>query len=204
MKELPTGIQSFEDLRSNNYLYVDKTEDIYRLITSKKIVFLSRPRRFGKSLLVSTMEELFKGNKALFEGLYIYDKWDWTQQYPVIRYNGYTWDGKTPVYNPFSTMTFLSKKKFSGYWYSTGTSAFLVERLKKRNLSNTVLEPVVVGSDTFDSYDPDDLGDIPLLFQTGYLTVKEEKLTNGVPLYTFGVPNFEVKEAFMKHFLTGK
>jgi hypothetical protein len=85
MKNLPIGIQSFEDLRSSNYLYVDKTEDIYRLVTSGKIVFLSRPRRFGKSLLISTLGELYKGSQSLFEGLYIYDKWDWTQQYPVIR-----------------------------------------------------------------------------------------------------------------------
>jgi hypothetical protein len=85
MKALPIGIQSFSDLRSNNYLYVDKTPVIHRITASGKIYFLSRPRRFGKSLLISTMEELFKGNKPLFEGLYIYDKWDWTQQYPVIR-----------------------------------------------------------------------------------------------------------------------
>jgi hypothetical protein len=85
MQKLPIGIQSFIDLRTNDYLYVDKTKDIYRMITSGKPFFLSRPRRFGKSLFVSTLEEVFKGNKALFEGLYIYDQWDWTQQYPVIR-----------------------------------------------------------------------------------------------------------------------
>ena len=84
MKALPVGIQSFEDLRNMGYLYVDKTEDIHRLITSGKIYFLSRPRRFGKSLLVSTLGELFKGEKSLFEGLYICDKYDWTQQYPII------------------------------------------------------------------------------------------------------------------------
>ncbi|MDR2424637.1 MAG: AAA family ATPase, partial [Prevotellaceae bacterium] len=85
MKNLPIGIQSFEDLRSNDYLYVDKTENIYRLITKGKIYFLSRPRRFGKSLLISTLDAIFSGRKDLFEGLWIYDKWDWTQQFPVIR-----------------------------------------------------------------------------------------------------------------------
>jgi hypothetical protein len=85
MKNLPIGIQSFIDLRNKDYLYVDKTEDIYRLIRSGKTFFLSRPRRFGKSLLISTLEEVFKGNKELFEGLYIYDRWDWAQRYPVIR-----------------------------------------------------------------------------------------------------------------------
>ncbi|MDR2130460.1 MAG: AAA family ATPase, partial [Odoribacteraceae bacterium] len=85
MKMLPVGIQSFKDLRENDYLYVDKTADIYRLISSGKPYFLSRPRRFGKSLLVSTLEEVFKGNQGLFEGLYIHDRYDWTRRHPVIR-----------------------------------------------------------------------------------------------------------------------
>ncbi|MDR3251080.1 MAG: AAA family ATPase, partial [Tannerella sp.] len=85
MKNLPIGTQSFSVLRSTDCLYVDKTEHIHRMITSGRIYFLSRPRRFGKSLLVSTLDALFNGRKELFEGLYIYDKWDWTQQYPVIR-----------------------------------------------------------------------------------------------------------------------
>jgi hypothetical protein len=85
MKNLPIGIQSFEDVRKKNYLYVDKTELIHRIITTGKIYFLSRPRRFGKSLLISTMEAIFRGRKELFTGLYIYDNWDWNQQYPVIR-----------------------------------------------------------------------------------------------------------------------
>ncbi|MDR2775153.1 MAG: AAA family ATPase, partial [Tannerella sp.] len=85
MEKLPIGIQSFEKLREGKYLYVDKTKEIYQLITSGNAFFLSRPRRFGKSLLVSTMEAVFRGKKELFEGLYIYDRWDWSQQSPVIR-----------------------------------------------------------------------------------------------------------------------
>jgi hypothetical protein len=64
---------------------VDKTREIFQLITTGSIYFLSRPRRFGKSLLISTMEAVFKGRQYLFEGLYIYDKWDWTKRHPVIR-----------------------------------------------------------------------------------------------------------------------
>ncbi|GHT04321.1 ATPase AAA [Bacteroidia bacterium] len=370
MKKLPIGIQSFEKLRSEGFLYVDKTKEIHQL-TSSNIVFLSRPRRFGKSLLISTLGELYKGNKHLFEGLYIYDKWDWTQQYPVIRidwtsiehgsreemersmstflkrqatlnginlvseyasdcfaelleslhrkkgnkvvvlvdeydkpildaigkteaagiraflqkfyvilkgaddhlkfvlltgvtkvakvsifsvlnspdditmsdkyasicgytqeelerdfseyidntairlemtredllakirkwYDGYTWDGKTSVYNPFSTLPFFSRNEFSNYWFETGTPTFLINRLKKHGLAKTVLEPVIADSSAFDSYDPDALGDIPLLFQTGYLTVKNKKMFDGEPEYTLGVPNLEVRESLMKHLL---
>jgi hypothetical protein len=87
LQNLPVGIQSFEYLRANNFLYVDKTEDIYRMVTTGKPYFLSRPRRFGKSLLVSTLDCLFSAKKNLFEGLYIYDQWDWTRKYPVVRFD---------------------------------------------------------------------------------------------------------------------
>ncbi|MDR3244949.1 MAG: AAA family ATPase, partial [Prevotellaceae bacterium] len=84
MKNLPIGIQSFEDLRENYYLYVDKNQDIHRMSSTGKVYLLSRPRRFGKSLLVSTLEALFQGQNELFEGLYIYDKWNWGEKFPVI------------------------------------------------------------------------------------------------------------------------
>jgi hypothetical protein len=370
MKKLPIGIQSFEKLRSEDFLYVDKTKDIEQL-TRSNIVFLSRPRRFGKSLLVSTLGELYKGNKSLFEGLYIYDKWDWTQQYPVIRidwtrikhqskeemersmlsflkqeanlyqltfiseyaadcfaeliaflhrttgkkvvvlideydspildtvgkeeaggvrdflqefykilkatddhlkfifltgvtkvakvsifsvlnspsditlsdkyasicgytqeelerdfseyitatavrlnmtnerlllyirkwYDGYTWDGKTSVYNPFSTLMFFENQEFSNYWFETGTPTYLINRLKKRSLAKTVLEPIVADSTAFNSYNPDALDDVPLLFQTGYLTVKDKKRIGEDTEYTLEVPNREVRESLMKHLL---
>jgi len=84
MKNLPIGIQTFEKIINDNLLYVDKTEMIYNLITKNSFYFLSRPRRFGKSLLISTLKEIFSGNKELFKDLYIYDKIDWIK-YPVIR-----------------------------------------------------------------------------------------------------------------------
>jgi hypothetical protein len=83
--KLPIGIQTFSKLRKGNYLYVDKTREIHRMISSGDVFFLSRPRRFGKSLLISTLEAIFKGEKALFEGLYIADKVDWNERYPVIK-----------------------------------------------------------------------------------------------------------------------
>jgi hypothetical protein len=351
---------------------VDKTEHIHRMITSGRIYFLSRPRRFGKSLLVSTLDALFKGQKELFEGLYIYDKWDWTQQYPVIRidfgglshrttealtnslsdlmkitasknriapestelpdkfrelieqlhestgqkvailideydkpitdhlsnpevmktnretlhdfyqvlkaadehirfvfltgvskfsgisvfsalnsleditlddqyaaicgytqeelerdfteyiddvatylgrgredllksirrwYNGYSWDGATSVYNPFSTLSFFKKKRFADYWFRTGTPSFLIDLLKQRNQLKPILAPVKAGSGTFDSYDPANIGEISLLFQTGYLTIKSRDLSLERPQYTLEIPDEEVKISFFEHLL---
>ncbi|OQY36071.1 MAG: hypothetical protein B6229_10765 [Spirochaetaceae bacterium 4572_7] len=87
MKKLPTGIQTFSTIREGNYIYIDKTEDIYNLIDRGTYYFLSRPRRFGKSLLIDTISELFKGSKEYFEGLFIYDKWDWKTKYPIIKIN---------------------------------------------------------------------------------------------------------------------
>ena len=338
MKTLPIGIQSFRYLRENGYLYVDKTDIIHRLVAAGKVYFLSRPRRFGKSLLISTLEELFKGNKPLFEGLAIYDKWDWTKTYPVIRidwgeighssaedikknviaalrtialpnqiqfstesapdclrelitqlhektqkqvvvlideydkpildaldnpqtckeitkflnsfygvlkstdghlrfifltgvskfagvsvfsglnnpnditmnseyssicgytqvelennfvehiesvsqkmgvtakellggiqrwYNGYSWDGKITVYNPFSTLMFFGAGEFLNFWFRTGTPTFLIDVLKKSNRIATVLEPICVSSSAFDGFDVEHIGEIPLLFQSG-------------------------------------
>ena len=85
MKKLPIGIQTFSKIRTGNYLYIDKTKIAYDLIENNEYVFLSRPRRFGKSLFVDTLQSLFQGEKELFEGLFVFDKWDWEKKYPVIK-----------------------------------------------------------------------------------------------------------------------
>ncbi len=84
MKNLPIGLQDFKTLREGNYLYVDKTALIHRLIENGKYYFLSRPRRFGKSLLISTLQELFLGNKEVFKDLWIENQWDWAKTFPVV------------------------------------------------------------------------------------------------------------------------
>ncbi len=87
MEKLPIGIQDFGELRRGGYVYVDKTELIHRMVTMGKPYFLSRPRRFGKSLLVSTLKALFEGKRELFEGLWIADRWDWQQTNPVLHFS---------------------------------------------------------------------------------------------------------------------
>jgi Predicted AAA-ATPase/PD-(D/E)XK nuclease superfamily len=81
----PVGIQDFSELRTGGYVYVDKTPFIERLFVHGKTYFLSRPRRFGKSLFVSAIDYLFQGRKELFEGLHIYNRWDWSKTNPVIK-----------------------------------------------------------------------------------------------------------------------
>jgi hypothetical protein len=343
------------------------------MIANGRIYFLSRPRRFGKSLLISTLDALFRGQKELFEGLYIYDKWDWTQQYPVIRldfggrsndtpealksslysfvnemaenysiilkspelsdrfgelikrlhtttgqqvvvlvdeydkpitdhlsnpetidankkilhgfyqvlkavdehirfifltgvskfsgvsvfsalnnlrditlsndyvtlcgytqqelehyfteyiddvalhleksredlldgirirYNGYSWNGQLSVYNPFSTLLFFAEKEFGNYWFKTGTPTFLIDLLKKRNQLEPVLTPIIANESAFDSYNPAGIGEIPLLFQTGYLTIKHRKRIGDEIQYTLEMPNAEVRNAFLNYLLS--
>ena len=87
MKNLPLGISTLSKLLENNCIYVDKTEYAYNLTSQSGAFFLSRPRRFGKSLFVDTLKEIFEGNQKLFEGLYIHDKWDWSKKYPVIKFD---------------------------------------------------------------------------------------------------------------------
>jgi Holliday junction resolvase-like predicted endonuclease len=370
MKILPILRPTFDGLRNNNAIYVDKTDHVFSLTKDGGSYFLSRPRRFGKSLLISTFEELFKGNKKLFEGLYIYDKWDWSKTNPVIHldfteitystsnelkfslnkfveltaeeneveidkelplsmkfaqlieklhekrgeevvilvdeydkplidnlsnkevypqvkralhdfyqvikakvkherfvfltgvsqfsglsifsglnnliditmyakygticgytqeelennfeeyiestaqemripkgellseikywYNGYSWDGKTFVYNPFSTLLFFDNKRFSDYWYGTGTPTFLIEQIKKKNDLESFTQSREVGMGSLKGDGSDKIETTALLFQTGYLTIKKEEIgEDRIPRYRLDLPNIEVKNAFL-------
>ncbi|MEM9884786.1 MAG: AAA family ATPase [Bacteroidota bacterium] len=89
MKYLPIGIQNFKNIVSEDFVYVDKTKQIYELIKMpRSLYFLSRPRRFGKSLLVSTFRSIFLGEKEVFKGLYLYEKTDWNwKSAPILQFN---------------------------------------------------------------------------------------------------------------------
>ena len=84
-KSLPIGIQDFATIRSEDFYYVDKTPLIRRLVEEGRHYFLSRPRRFGKSLLLDTIKALFEGQETLFRGLAIHPHWDWSATHPVVR-----------------------------------------------------------------------------------------------------------------------
>ena len=84
-RKLPIGIQTFRTIREDGCYYVDKTPLMHRLAAEGTHYFLSRPRRFGKSLFLDTLKELFEGNEALFEGLHIHGRWDWSVRHPVVR-----------------------------------------------------------------------------------------------------------------------
>jgi hypothetical protein len=108
-----------------------------------------------------------------------------------IWYNGYSWDGVTKVYNPFGTLNFLDDQTFFNHWFSTGSPRFLVKQMRELTYYN--VEDSVVNNIILDKYDIDNLELIPLLFQTGYLTVKKlDRMTGDMVL---DYPNKEVRES---------
>ena len=112
MLRLPIGIQDFESLRIDGYTYIDKTEYVYRLVNEGRYYFLSRPRRFGKSLLLSTIKALFQGKRDLFKGLAIDQKEDidWAE-YPILHLdlNTEKYDSREKLENKINV--FLSEQE---------------------------------------------------------------------------------------------
>ena len=97
-RKLPIGIQTFREVREDNCYYVDKTAFMRRLVSEGKHYFLSRPRRFGKSLHLDTLKELFEGNEVLFAELHIHERWDWSAHHPVLRLDFGSGNFKEPGY----------------------------------------------------------------------------------------------------------
>ena len=370
-KIYPIGIQNFEKLRKDGYFYVDKTALAYQLIKTGSYYFLSRPRRFGKSLLISTFEAYFQGKKELFEGLAIeklekdwikypilhldlnIEKYDtpeslykilndhlerWEEQYgsrssessfslrfagvirraceqtgqrvailvdeydkPMLQaignqtlqeeyrntlkpfygvlktmdgcikfafftgvtkfgkisvfsdlnnlddismwdkyidicgisdkelsenleeemhefadmqgltydqfrnklrenYDGYHFAENTiGIYNPFSLLNAFSKKKFGSYWFETGTPTYLVTLLKKHHYDLERMADERTDSQVLNSIDSESTNPIPVIYQSGYLTIKGYDERFGI--YTLGFPNREVEEGFVRFLL---
>lgn len=148
-KQLPTGIQTFEKIREGNYYYVDKTEKILELV-KETAVFLSRPRRFGKSLTLSTIDALFSGKKELFAGLYAENNWDWETTYPVLRLSFANGECLTPETLNYAIDTNLSllEKQFDckeTYHTISGRFAGII-----RHIAEQAGKKVVVLVDEYD------------------------------------------------------
>jgi hypothetical protein len=153
-----------------------------------------------------TQEELESCFAPSLEELAAAHKYDVPEVLAEIRrwYNGFSWDGETSVYNPFSTLVLLLQKKFTNLWFETGSPTFLVDIIKERNDVQLLLEPTQMKQSELNGFDYHSLDTKILLFQSGYLTVKEtarEKF--GVEsIFTLGTPNYEVRHSLMEH-LTG-
>ena len=161
MKPLPIGIQTFRDLIEGNYLYIDKTRSIYGLIkNSKGAYFLSRPRRFGKSLTLSTLEQIFLGNRDLFQGLWIYDsEYKW-KKHPVIRFDF----SKQKADSPERLIEFINNQlDYISAQYSVGLDRRqYYERFEELIMKLGKAEKVVILIDEYDKPIIDHLEDTEL------------------------------------------
>ena len=198
----PIGIQNFESLRKDGYLYIDKTALIYQLVTTGRYYFLSRPRRFGKSLLLSTLEAYFQGKKELFEGLADTQMTTYEETCLKLkqRYDGYHFTAKSEgIYNPFSLLNTFAKMEFGDYWFETGTPSYLVELLKHTHYDLYEMANTETDADVLNSIDSASNNPIPVIYQSGYLTIKGYDPEFGI--YRLGFPNKEVEEGFVKYLL---
>ena len=149
-RRLPIGIQTFRKIREEDCYYVDKTTYIRRLLDEGTHYFLSRPRRFGKSLFLDTLKELFEGNEPLFAGLYIHDRWDWSVRHPVLRLSFGSGNFKESGYVEATLMEQLAAAErragvVSEYATAPGRFAFLLEALHDQ-----AGQPVAVLIDEYD------------------------------------------------------
>jgi hypothetical protein len=353
-RKLPIGLQTFAKMREGNCYYVDKTPFILQLIDQGSHYFLSRPRRFGKSVLLDTIKELFEGRRELFEGLAAETEWDWRVTHPVVHlsfgsgvmrqpaeldasihqqfseieqahgiqcvypgnanrfmhllrelhrqsgrrvvvlideydkpmldsitepdtaramratlrdlysvikaadahvhfvfitgvskfskvslfsglnnlmdltlnprysaicgytdsdvdtvfapelagldraairdwYNGYNWGGEA-VYNPYDLLLYFSQRDFQPFWFETGTPTFLVELMARQQFYLPGLPSVIASDSLLAAFDVERMAPEALLFQTGYLTIKQlSQPLSGHRVYTLGYPNREVE-----------
>ena len=126
-RKLPIGMQTFREIREQDCYYVDKTAHLERLLDEGKHYFLSRPRRFGKSLFLDTCKELFEGSEPLFKGLAIHGGWDWSVRHPVLRLSFGSGNFKEPGYlhtNLMAQLDFLEDQAGLDSRYDTATERF--------------------------------------------------------------------------------
>lgn len=114
------------------------------------------------------------------------------------RYNGYSWGGEDTLYNPFSLLSFMKQREFRNFWFATGSPTFLVKGIQARG--DYDFERVTSTEGTLASFEPDNLLSVPLLFQTGYLTIKSYHPVTR--MYELGYPNLEVKDSLLDNLLS--
>ncbi|MBS0608090.1 MAG: ATP-binding protein [Proteobacteria bacterium] len=149
-KKLPIGIQSLREIREEGHYYVDKTPFALQLVEQGKYFFLSRPRRFGKSLFLDTLKELFEGNQALFQGLHAEQQWDWSVKFPVLRFSF----GGGVIQDAPDLQSRLDShlQRYEAEWHLTPVDQSNPERFRSliQHLAKTTGRSVVVLIDEYD------------------------------------------------------
>ena len=157
-RKLPIGIQTFRKIREDGYYYVDKTALIGQLVDGGQHYFLSRPRRFGKSLLLDTIKELFEDSEALFRGLAIHDKWEWGRPRPVLRLDFGGGDFTNPDFLPEEAAAQLADLEAQANIGAGGASASIRLRRLVKSLRESSGQRVAILVDEYDKPILDALG----------------------------------------------
>jgi len=116
-------------------------------------------------------------------------------------YNGYSWCGAEKVYNPFDILLLFDKRQFGSYWFETGTPTFLIQTLVDRAVSALALDNMLSSADLLSTFDVGDIATEALLFQTGYLTIRQTEPRLGQLFYRLGYPNREVQQSLNESLL---
>jgi hypothetical protein len=116
-------------------------------------------------------------------------------------YDGYSWDGESSLYNPYSTLLLLDEEEFSNYWFETGTPTFLIDSLKIKNGLKPIVEPIIANKNDLNTFDIGNINSTTLMFQSGYLTIKEKKRVYDVLEYVLDIPNFEIKDSLINYLM---
>ena len=164
MKKLPIGISTLSQIIEGDYVYIDKTQEALELIENYKYTFLSRPRRFGKSLFLDTLAEIFAGNKELFKGLYIHNKYEF-KTYPVIRIS-FSGDLRSPDgLRKMIMATLRENKKRLGVECSDDTSFAICFKELIQNIFDAYQQGVVILIDEYDKAILDNLDQLNIALE---------------------------------------
>ncbi|MCP4350803.1 MAG: AAA family ATPase, partial [Desulfobacterales bacterium] len=164
MKKLPIGISTLSEIIKGDYVYIDKTQQALELIESYKYVFLARPRRFGKSLFLDTLAEIFSGNKELFNDLYIHDKYAF-EAYPIIRIS-FSGDLRSPEGLRKTLMASLRQnRKRLGIECHDDTNFAVCFKELIENVRNTYQQGVVILIDEYDKAILDNLDQLDVALE---------------------------------------
>jgi len=152
---------------------------------------ISLNERYG-NICGYTQEELEIYFKEYLEGVNLQEVKEW--------YNGYSFLGER-LYNPFDILLYLDSKKFKNYWYKTGTPSFLIKLIKHKRYDITKLENLIIREDVLEKFDIEEIRIEALMYQTGYLTIKEAYKKEYGEEYRLGFPNKEVRISFNEDIL---
>ncbi|WP_461871480.1 AAA family ATPase [Hydrogenobaculum sp.] len=211
-KPILDAIENFEMAKENREILKDFYSPLKDLDPYLKLVFLTGVSRFSKVSIFSGLNQIYDitldpqfaticgYTQSELENIFHDRLKDFDKEEVKKWYNGYSWLGEA-VYNPFDVLLLFANKMFRPYWFETGTPSFLIKMIEKERFYIPKLEQIEVGSEILESIDVENMPLESLLFQTGYLTIKNMERIGPKYFYSLSYPNLEVRMSFNDSFL---